>query len=104
MGKKKRSHTQEGLLITFVTVCFVLVVATLIIAFGDATAVGSTQDYFSGSTLKSTLSPSLIPPTTRPHSGSYGESSGDHKGDQANNDRQATLTARFDAEQQGFAY
>ena len=104
MGKKKQSHIQEGLLIAFVTVCFVLVVATLIIAFGDATAGGSTQSYFSGGTPESTLSPSLIPPTTRPHDSGHGEGSGNHEGDQANNDRQATLAARFDAEQQGLAY
>jgi hypothetical protein len=104
MGKKKQSHTQEGLLIAFVTVCFALVVATLVIAFGDATAGGSTKDYFGGGALESTLSPSLIPPTTRPHDSGHGERSGNHEGDQANIVRQATLAARFDAEQQGLAY
>lgn len=104
MGKKKQSRTQEGFLIGFVTVCFALVAATLIIAFGDAGAGEGAQGYFSEAGPISTPSPSQISPTTRPHDGGHGAGSGYHDDDPSDSDRQATLAARFDAEQQGFAY
>lgn len=130
MAKKKQSRTQEGLLIVFVAACVVLVAATVIIAFDEAGVGAADQGYFDdGIGPYSPQAPTLIVPTARPGSGSGGGSGSGSGGgggsdhdehdehdasavetepsaipDAIDADRQATLQARMDAEQQGLAY
>lgn len=64
MGKSKQSNVREGLLIVFVTACFVLVALTLIIAFNDAGMIATTenaQGYPAHTYQQSTLTPSAVP-------------------------------------------
>lgn len=70
MGKTNHSRAQEALLIVFVTVCCVLVVATLVIAFEESTAGATTSEdsygYPAYSSDQQTSTPSAYPVTPPP--------------------------------------